>query len=201
MNGALVVHLDHGARYHRHHFTATEAAGVLAAFREAGLEPCVYVDRDDVEVFLGSSPSTHPDHASSFGAGGATADLDEIVAREPVFMFGILGQSAPALETLAPTLSRFGETHVSPDFYDGHGVTVAPRGLSKWIGVGAYCREAGLDPGRVLAIGDGPNDLELLGAAAVAVVPDEAHPEARALADHVVASPRAGGWAELLDLV
>ena len=44
------------------------AASVLAAFRAGGLQPCVYVDRDDdVAVYLDAEPSTHPDHVASFG--------------------------------------------------------------------------------------------------------------------------------------
>jgi hydroxymethylpyrimidine pyrophosphatase-like HAD family hydrolase len=51
------------------------------------------------------------------------------------------------------------------------------------------------------AIGDGTNDIELLGGAAIAVVPRDGCEPARELADHVVSSARDGGWAEILDLV
>jgi Cof subfamily protein (haloacid dehalogenase superfamily) len=201
MNGALVQHLGDGTRYHRHSFSRDEAERLLLAFREAGLEPCVYVEHDDYEVYLGPEPSTHPEHAASFGEQGGRSDLDEVVATLPVFMFGILGQTEASLAAFAPSVTGIGETHVSHDFYGGHGITVVPRGLSKWVGVRAYCDAAGLDAGRVLAIGDGLNDVELLDAAAVAVVPADGHDDVVAMADHVVASPRDGGWAELLDLV
>ena len=201
MNGALVQHLGDGTRYHRHSFSREEAERLLLAFRTVGLEPCVYVEHDDYEVYLGPEPSTHPDHAASFGPQGGRSDLDEIVATLPVFMFGLLGQTRASLDAFAPSAGAIGETHVAHDFYGGHGITVVPRGLSKWVGVRAYCDAAGLDPGRVLAIGDGPNDTELLEAAAVAVVPVDGHDHVVAMADHVVASPRDGGWAELLDLV
>ena len=52
----------------------------------------------------------------------------------------------------------------------------------------------------MLAIGDGPNDVELLTHAAVAVVPESAFPDALAVADHLVPPPD-GGWAKILDLV
>lgn len=201
MNGALVQHLGEGTRFHQHHFTAQEASDVLRAFAAAGLEPCVYVEHDEVEVYLGPDPSTHPEHAASFGPHSSTSDLAEIVASVPVFMFGILGQDPASLDELAPAVSVVGETHVSRDFYGGHGITVVPHGLSKWVGVSAYCEAAGLDSTRVLAIGDGLNDVELLERAAVAVVPRDGHDDVLRIADHVVASPREGGWAEIVDLV
>jgi hydroxymethylpyrimidine pyrophosphatase-like HAD family hydrolase len=85
--------------------------------------------------------------------------------------------------------------------YGAHSCTATPFGLSKWTGVELFCARAGLDPARVLAIGDGPNDLELLAGAAIAVVPADGHDVALQIADHVVGSPRDGGWAEILDLV
>ena len=53
----------------------------------------------------------------------------------------------------------------------------------------------------MLAIGDGPNDRELLAGAAIAVAPADGHPDVVRDADHVVGSPRDGGWAEILDLM
>lgn len=80
-------------------------------------------------------------------------------------------------------------------------LTVAPSGQSKWDGVLAYCAAQGIDPGRVLAVGDGRNDLELLDKAAVALVPEVAHREALARADHVIPAAAAGGWVQVLDHV
>ena len=85
--------------------------------------------------------------------------------------------------------------------YEGYAVSVAPRGRSKWDGVVAFCAERGLDAGAVLAIGDGPNDVELLANAAVAVVPDDAHRAARAHADHVIRCAADGGWAGVPEIL
>jgi hydroxymethylpyrimidine pyrophosphatase-like HAD family hydrolase len=78
---------------------------------------------------------------------------------------------------------------------------VAPEEQSKWDGVLSFCRLRGLDPSRVLAIGDGPNDAELLSHAAVSVAPRNGHPEIVARAHHTVPPPADGGWARILDLV
>jgi hydroxymethylpyrimidine pyrophosphatase-like HAD family hydrolase len=201
LNGALLVDFATGERLHRRHYRVGDATLILEAFRNQGLEPCVYVDHPDVEVFVGPRPSTHPEHLISFGTTATSGDLDDVVTSVPVFSFGMMGADPEPLARVAATLAGVAESHLGPDFYGGHTLTVAPIGLSKWIGVVAYCTQRGLDHERVLAIGDGPNDRELLTNAAVAVAPDDAHPDALAVADHVVSSPRVGGWAEILEYI
>lgn len=201
LNGALVVDFATGERIHRQHYGVGDARLILDAFRQQGLEPCVYVDHPDVEVFVGPRPSTHQEHLISFGATATSGDLDDVVMSHPVFSFGLMGHDPEPLGSVADALTGLAESHLGPDFYGGHTLTVAPNGMSKWIGVVAYCSARGLDPGQVLAIGDGPNDRELLTNAAVGIAPDDAHADALAVADHVVSSPRAGGWAEILEYV
>jgi len=79
---------------------------------------------------------------------------------------------------------------------------LAPTSGARWVGVVAYSTRVGLDPGRALAIGD-DHRLQTLAAAAIAVAPRDACREALDIADrdHVVGSPRDGGWAEVLNLV
>lgn len=199
LNGALVVDFATDERIHRQHYPVGDATRILEAFRDQDLEPCVYVDDPDVEVFVGPRPSTHPEHLASFATTAASCDLDDVVASLPVLSIGLMGCDPAPLTRVATTLTGVAESHLGPDFYGGHTLTVAPVGLSKWIGVLAYCTQRDLDPARVLAIGDGPNDRELLTHAAVGVAPDDAHPDALAVADRVVSSPRVGGWAEILE--
>jgi len=201
LNGALVVDLATDERFHRHQYEADDAARVLAAFRDVGVEPCVYVEHADVAVFVGDRPSTHPEHVRGLGTEARTGDLGEVVADVPVLMFGLVGHDPAPFGDLQGALAGVAEVHISRDHYGGHTCTVTPLGLSKWVGVTVYCERRGIDPARVLAIGDGPNDRELLERAAIAVVPEDAHAAALQLADHIVASPRDGGWAEILDLV
>jgi hypothetical protein len=202
MNGALVLDLATDERFHRHEFGVDAATAVLAAFRAADLEPCVYVEHTVMDVCVGARPSTHELHLRELGAGVRSLDLDAAVAESPVLMFGIMGHAEPPLAEVQRALAGVAEVHVAgSEQYGGYSVTVTPVGLSKWIGVEVYCERRGIDASRVLAIGDGPNDVELLEGAAIAVVPEDAHASALALADHVVASTRDGGWATILDLV
>jgi hydroxymethylpyrimidine pyrophosphatase-like HAD family hydrolase len=202
LNGALALDLATDERFHRHHYDAETAARVLDAFRAAALDPCVYVEHTDIEIYVGARPSTHPGHLASFGPRAVTADLDEIVATLPVLGFGVIGHPLEPLMTVVAGIGAHAETHLAGDaLWGGDTLTVAPPGLSKWAGVLAFCERAGLDPERVLAIGDGPNDVELLTNATIALVPEDAFPEALALADHLVPPPHQGGWARVLDLV
>lgn len=202
LNGALGLDLASGERFHLASIRCDAAAQILASFREAELQPCVYVDRDDIAVYVDASPSTHPDHLAGFGHDVATDDLARVCLEETVLAFSLLGGDEAILSRVAETIGDAGTTHLSADRgYGGHTLTVAGPTMSKWLGVEAFCLRAGIDPTRILAIGDGPNDTELLSAAAVAVVPADGHAAALSIADHVVAPAVDGGWAELLDIL
>jgi hydroxymethylpyrimidine pyrophosphatase-like HAD family hydrolase len=201
LNGALGVDLATGKCFHRHRYDAGTAASVLAAFRAADLEPCVYVEHPDYDVYVGSSPSTSEQHLVALGARACTADLDEIVASVPILSFGVFGRDEEQILRAVDGLAAHADPRVTHGDFGGHGVTVNPVGLSKWVGVLAYCALVGIDPSRVLAIGDGDNDRELLANASVALVPEDAHQHALASAHHVVPSPAVGGWAAVLEFV
>jgi len=203
LNGALAVDLGTGERIHRHGFTAERARQVLDAFADVGLSPCVYVDDDEVHVYVSHDPSTHPEHLASFGEWVQTRDLYEVVAELPILAYAVLAVPPSVVEGLEEPLRALANPHVSSERQYGGGltVTVAPPGLSKWDGVAAFCEHKGLDVTKVLAMGDGPNDLELLDGAAVAVVMADGHPDALARADHVLPRSAEGGWAQVLDLL
>ena len=196
MNGAIGLDLETGERFHRHTYDPATAVDVLRIFREFDFEPCVYIDHEYVEVFVGERPSTHPNHLEFLADRAVTRDLDEVVETEAIFMFGMMGHSADALEPLMAALAPASIAHAQGDFLSGHSFTVIPQGLSKWAGVVAYCAAAGVDSSRVLAIGDGPNDVELLTHAAVGVAPASAHYDALRVADSVVQQ-----WGDIVDLV
>jgi hydroxymethylpyrimidine pyrophosphatase-like HAD family hydrolase len=103
MNGALGLELATGTRFHTHHYEPAAARQVLAAFRACDLEPCVYVDHREVDVYVGERPSTHPEHLRSFGDTARRADLEAIVETVPVFMFGLLGLDRTAYAEGCPS--------------------------------------------------------------------------------------------------
>ncbi|HSK36905.1 MAG TPA: HAD family hydrolase [Actinomycetota bacterium] len=201
LDGALGLDLRDGRVFHQVAFPAPAAAKVLEAFDAAGLSPCVYVDRDGVDLVVGDHPSTHPGHRARARPWVAVDDLARVVPAEAVYTFAVVGRPAPLLEPVLQLVGTAGSASIVDDLiYGGSTLQVRPPRISKWSGVLAFCAEQGIDPGRVLAVGDGANDLELLESAAVACVVATAAPAIQAQADHLIGPPDAGGWAAVLEL-
>jgi hydroxymethylpyrimidine pyrophosphatase-like HAD family hydrolase len=201
LNGALGVDLANGERFHCSAYSPCDAVAVLDALSSVGLAPVVYVDRPDHEVFVSPSTCTHPGHLRVLGPTARVDELDRVVAEETVLGFGMIGIPHGDAVRAAEAVGPLAETHLdrSLDYPGTATLTIAPRGRSKWDGVLAYCARVGLDPGAVLAVADGPNDLELLDNAAVRLVPEIAHPAALERADHVIPAAASGGWVSVLD--
>jgi hydroxymethylpyrimidine pyrophosphatase-like HAD family hydrolase len=202
LDGALGLDLRDGRVFHRVAFPAEAAARVLEVFAAADLSPCVYVDRPGVDLVVDDRPSTHPDHLARAMPWVAVDDLARVVRDEPVYAFAVVGRRPGLLEPVLRKVGPAGRASIVHDLiYGGSTIQVRPPDVSKWSGVLAFCAERGLDPGRILAVGDGANDLELLEGAAVACAVATATPEVLARADHVLGPPSRGGWAAVLDLV
>ena len=175
------------------------------------LSAVVYVDDPRYDVFISDAPSTNPAHVQALGdtAGvrwgptsrSAVDDLRTAVAESSVLGFSMIGVPFDAAEAAFAALAPFVEVHLdrSIDHPGLAAMTVAPCGQSKWDGVLAYCATRGIDSTKVMAVADGPNDLELLTNAAVRVVPKIAHADALALATDIIPSARDAGWSEVPD--
>jgi hydroxymethylpyrimidine pyrophosphatase-like HAD family hydrolase len=213
LNGAIGVDLGTSERFHVAPYPTEQALAAYDAFVAAGLSPVVYVDHPRWDVFLSNQPDTNPAHVTALGdtAGRhhgpdertVIDDLRAAVADTPVLGFSMIGVPFPDAEAAFAALDGVVEVHLdrSIDFPDMASLTAAPRGQSKWDGVLAYCALHGLDSRRVLAVADGPNDIELLTNAAVRAVPAVAHPSALALATTVIPAAHEGGWAEIIPLL
>jgi hydroxymethylpyrimidine pyrophosphatase-like HAD family hydrolase len=201
LNGALGVDLPTDERFQVHSFATADAVAVLGAFRACGVDPCLYVDHPGHEVVVSATPSTHPWHLDSLAGALAEADLDATAQHEAVLMFSLIGIPHGEAVAIADAIGDRAEAHLDRafDVPGNAAITVTPPGLSKWDGVQAWCAHVGMAPQRVIALGDGPNDVELLTNADLALVPEVAHPAALDLADHLVPRPQDGGWATLLD--
>ena len=202
LNGAIGLDLASSRRFHTAGFASADAASVLTIFARWGVEPCVYLDRDTPSVWVDRSPSTHTDHLAALGSDLGRGRLELLVDAELILAFSVLGMSEREAKGLGADLAGLATPHVDRDRqYGGFSLTVAPMQQSKWDGVAAFCADQGIDERAVLAIGDGPNDAELLDHAAVAVVPEDAHPDALDRADHIVGRAADGGWADLVHLL
>ena len=202
LDGALGLDLRDGRVFHQVAFPPGAARQVLEAFAAAGLSPCVYVDRPEVDLVVGDHPSTHPGQRARARPWVAVEDLERVVEAEPVYTFAVVGRPAALLEPVPRLVGPAGSASLVGDLiYGGSTLQVRPPKVSKWSGALAFCADQGLDPDRILAVGDGANDLELLEGAAVACAVATATPAVLARADHVIGPPASGGWAAVLDMV
>ena len=201
LDGAIGIDLATARRFHTRAAGPVTAKALLAAFADHGLSPVVYVDGRDADVFVSTAPSTHPGHLALFGADARVGDLDEVVATESVLAFGLVGVDCTVAKAVAATVveAGLGEARVNPSFdFDGCALTVVTPGLSKWDGVLAYCDDAGIDPDRLLAIGDGSNDIELLANAKISCSLEGSSAVAIDAADYLVGPVGSGGWADIV---
>jgi hydroxymethylpyrimidine pyrophosphatase-like HAD family hydrolase len=203
LDGALGRDVGPGRTFHRAPFASDDAHAALDAFAARGLSPCLYVDRHDAEVAVDDDVSTHPGHLQQIGAWlQRSDDLHGLIDREPILMFAVVGRGRDELAAVARDVADRGQATVTRDVVYGDAtLTVRAPGISKWDGVLTWCADQGVDPTRVLAVGDGHNDLELLSAARVACVVADGCDEALALAHHVIEPACDGGWASILGLV
>ena len=204
LNGAIGIDLATSERFHLAPYPVDEALTAYDAFAAAGLSPVVYVDHPTYDVFLSPAPDNNPVHVRDLGdTAGRAEDLRAAVADHPVLGFSMIGVPFPDAEAAFAALDGVVEVHLdrSIDFPGMASLTAAPRGQSKWDGVLAYCALHGIDHTKVLAVADGPNDIELLTNAAVRAVPKIAHPSALELATAIIPSARDGGWSEILPLL
>jgi hypothetical protein len=207
LNGAMGIDIATSERFHLAPFSRDGALAAYDAFTSVGVSPVVYVDHPTYDVFLGPEPSTSARHVRDLGdtAGHRSSpqELRDTVAEETVLGFSMIGIPFEPAEAAYAALMGVAEAHLdrSIDHPGFAAMTVAPLGQSKWDGVLAFCAHRGLDPAKVMAIADGPNDLELLANAAVRVVPKVAHPDALALATAMIPSAEDAGWSEVPSLL
>ena len=88
----------------------------------------------------------------------------------------------------------------SPIIAGHHFVSITDESVSKASGVRALATLLGLELSQVMMVGDGQNDVSALVVAGHAVAMGNAHPEAVAVADYVVAHVERDGVADALDL-
>lgn len=204
LNGAIGIDLATDERFHLAPFPTDEALRAYDAFASVGLSPVVYIDHPHYDVWISESADTNPDHVQSLGdTAGLPDDLRRAVAESPVLGYSMIGVPFADAEAAFGALEGVVEVHLDRSIdYDGlASFTAAPRYQSKCDGVLAYCAIHDLDSTKVLAVADGPNDIELLTNAAVRAVPKVAHPSALELATTVIPSAQDAGWADILLLL
>ncbi len=75
---------------------------------------------------------------------------------------------------------------------------VLPQRVSKGAALRVLCKHLGIDLAQVVAVGDGPNDIEMLEAAGLGIAVENAHPLLKERADFVTSSNEDCGIARVI---
>ena len=199
-NGGLVIDLATGHRLHEAEVSVAAQTALVEALAEA-LPGCLYVSvRDGGEVFVpvhgyGDVAALIDHKRDPLTMGGHP--LDHVLA-EPSLKFIVRHPEVSVPEVLDVVrglgLTGFGATHSGAPF-----VEVMPDGVSKATGLTRLCAELGIEREEVLAFGDAPNDVELVGWAGHGVAVANAAPEVLEVAAEVTSSNVDDGVAVVLE--
>ena len=202
LNGATGYDFESEALFHQITFAQEVLAEVVGLLEGHGLGPVAYLT--DTRALVVSGVTTSLRHLDSLGDDLVWSTHAELGGRSDVMGMSMLGidaeHVAPALAALEadPRAEVVGYAdHLYPPF----SFMVAPPGITKAVGIEAFVAHRGLEPQRVVAVGDGGNDLAMLAMADLAIAVEGADPRALELADVVIPRPHDGGWAQVLDYV
>ncbi|MGJ3508216.1 HAD family hydrolase [Enemella sp. A6] len=124
-------------------------------------------------------------------------DLDDLAA-EPVTRV-ILRDSSVSHDDFTAMAHRLGLEGVSYSIGYSSWLDIAPQGINKAAALAGVCAELGIDAADVLALGDGHNDIEMLGWAGRGVALGDAPAEVCAVADAITGRFIDGGTAAELN--
>jgi Cof subfamily protein (haloacid dehalogenase superfamily) len=173
------------------------AREAIAALEEVGLSPNVYVD-DRLYVARETEYSR------------AYSDFQHLPVTEVGDLLGWLDRAPTKLVAVAdpPVLAK-----VRSDlerWFDGrayittslpHLLELGNPAASKGSGLMFVATQLGLELARIVAFGDGENDVELLGVAGFGVAVDGGHPRLQAVADWSCAGPEEEGVAGVIGAI
>lgn len=197
-NGAVVVDPVTGQPTYLQALPTVWVNPVLAFLRGRGIFACYYTE--DTIFVEGHAPLERALVPPDFPQQPVVVDDLATLAHLPCLK--IVAVATPEVIT---TLRPPAEETFGKDLYVTQTASVLLEFLHPAVSKGAALREAlaylGLDPARVIAFGDGHNDIDLLQAAGTGVAMANADEEVRAVADLVAPANSEDGIAQILDQV
>jgi len=212
-NGALVVDLDQERLVRRTAIAPELAVAVATRLRvlvpgtafalERLLEGAAEARDLDALTVVGYEPAYDPPWARRPGV--ERGDVIDLIGRgEPIKLLAApppgTGHDSDSLLELAE--SEFaGLLHITHSGTREVLIEIMSGEVDKGVGFLEVAALLGIDPARTAAIGDMPNDVALIEAAATGYAVANAHPTARAAADHVLPSNADDGVGRLLEAI
>lgn len=200
MNGALARDSMRGTSFLVDAITTEHALAVVDVFERSGLEPIVYVDHPVSDMIVGPRPSAGNSYIAQAPGVRTVLSVSEAVRSSATIGFGAFGFPRTLLDPIAHTINseKLATAIVAVSHFEGeHGLMIQAHEVDKQTGIAAWCARHGVDLSHVAAVGDAHNDIEMLRAAAIAIVPSNASDEIKALADVIIPPNEEGGWEQI----
>lgn len=200
-NGALVWDVEQGRPLFHEPLVPDAARALVAFLRQQHPELNIslecsdrwYID-DLTEEVRGSIERYEVDPPHGVAC-LAQVLADEAEAISKVLFRGNMQTAQRLLAALPPDLAERLHVTTSGDWF----CEVMAAGATKAAAIAWTAAHLGLDPAGILAIGDSPNDIPMLQAAALGVAMENAAPTVKAAADVVTASNNEDGVAQAIE--
>jgi Cof subfamily protein (haloacid dehalogenase superfamily) len=181
--GAMVVDLATSDRVLHQPISSPLAAEVVRHVRDLGRHLNAYIDDRLLVEELDDWARRYAQNAEV--TAHRVADLEAEVRGQAPTKFVVLSDAADAAALVGLLRSHWGE-RLAVTRSQAEYVEITALGVSKSSALDWLCRRGDARCHRTVACGDGPNDIDMLEWATLAVAVAEAPPEVRAVADRVV---------------
>ena len=207
VGGAVTVDLDTRQVIDRRTMAPDTAAAVVDLLDQRGLAPLILQDRELAGVDFLHGPRElsdairdwHRRHNLRVQAVASLADIDHTHTLR-VGSIGERDRTATIQADIEAALP--GRVHVNQVDLANYGVRLievfAPD-VTKWSAIERVAAKHGIPAGRIVAVGDDMNDLQMLEHAGLGIAMGNAHPPVKSIADRVIDSNANDGLARFLD--
>jgi Cof subfamily protein (haloacid dehalogenase superfamily) len=193
-NGAILYDLDRQEVMSHEHVPQDALKDIITRLRER--EPSVSF-ATEYGHRVGREPTfPHPETWVS-GLDPLIDDIHALTADSVIKL--AIHHPDQAVETLAKLVRSIVGNQLSVTFSGMHFVEVAAAGISKALGLSRVCERLGVDPKRVVAFGDMPNDLAMLAFVGRGVAVGNAHPDVMAEGYETTATNDEDGVAQVIE--
>ena len=202
LNGAVGYDFSTESLFHEITFETAALTKVLDCLQQVDLAPIAYLS--DTRAVAVEGVTTSVKHLDSLSQDLVWSSFHDLALRTDVLGMSMLGidfeLAQPGLRQLTELAGVKVAAYVD-HLYPPYSLMLAPENVTKEVGIKAYLEHASISPDRIIALGDGGNDLEMLAMADIALAVTGGDDRAIDLADHVIDSPERGGWAAVLDYI
>jgi Cof subfamily protein (haloacid dehalogenase superfamily) len=193
-NGAILYDLAARQVIENRHVPRDVLKAIILRLREREPNVCFATEHGH---HVGTEPQFPRPETWVSGIAPKIGDIDVLCADDVIKL--AVHHPDHAVETLAELVRAVAGNELSVTFSGMHFVEVAAAGVSKALGLAAVCERLGVDPQRVVAFGDMPNDLAMLSFVGRGVAVGNAHPDVIAEGHETTGTNEEDGVAQVIE--